>query len=75
MRFLFKIRTLFWRWWYTKVHPSSSEYTREQAIELARKHGLEKEILMAMEHGCTPDEALLEWDIFPYQSTPHKIRF
>ena len=35
---------------------------------IARKHGLEYEVIKAMDHGCTPDEALQEWDIYPYDN-------
>jgi hypothetical protein len=62
-----KITTLFWRWWY-KFHPSTSRYTRPEALAIARKHGLEYEVIKAMDHGCTPDEALQEWDIYPYDN-------
>lgn len=62
-----KAITTFWRWWY-RHHPSPSKYTRPEALAIARKHGLEYEIIKAMEHGCTPDEALQEWDIYPYDS-------
>ena len=63
-----KIATIFWRWWYTKVHPSPSKYTREEALAIAREHELDAEVMMAMKHGCTPDEALQEWDIYPYDN-------
>lgn len=62
-----KIITSFWRWWYTKVNRSSSKYTRPEALAIARKYGLEYELIKAMDYGCTPDEALQEWDIFPYE--------
>lgn len=57
----------FWRWWYTKVHRSASKYTRAEALTRAKEYHLEWEVLQAMEHGCTPDEALQDWDIYPYQ--------
>ena len=62
-----KIITSFWRWWYTKVHRSSSKYTRPEALAIARKYDLEYEVIKAMEYGYTPDEALQEWDIFPFE--------
>ena len=61
-----KVITMFWRWWYHH-HQQPSRFTREEALAIARKYKLEFEVLTAMEHGCTPDEALQEWDIFPYE--------
>jgi len=60
-----KIVTLFWRLWY-RLRPAPSRYTRPEALAIARKHNLEYEVIEAMDHGCTPDEALQEWDIYPY---------
>ena len=60
-----KITTIFWRWWY-RLRPEPSKYTRAEALARAKEHGLEWEVLQAMEHGCNPDEALQEWDIYPY---------
>ncbi len=57
-----KLFARFWRWWY-RHHSSPSKFTKEEAIVIARKHNVEEGVLMAMEHGCTPDEALQEWDI------------
>ena len=64
---MIKLQTIFWRWWYTKVHPSTPKFTRAEALDMAKEHGLESEVATAMEHGYTPDEALQEWDIYPYQ--------
>jgi len=61
-----KLRTLFWRCWY-KVHKQPSRYTRAEALARAKEYGLEWEVLKAMEHGCNPDEALQDWDIYPYK--------
>jgi hypothetical protein len=61
-----RIVTAFWRWWY-RHHPSPSKYTRAEALTRAKEYNLEWEVLQAMEHGCTPDEALQEWDIYPYK--------
>jgi len=60
-----KLRTLFWRWWY-RHHQQPSRFTRPEALAIARKYGLEWEVIQAMSHGCTPDEALQDWDIYPY---------
>jgi len=56
--------TSFWRLWYG-LFPPPSVHTREEALKRAAEFGLEREVATAMEHGCTPDEALQEWDICP----------
>ncbi len=62
-----KIKSLFWRLWY-RLYPTPSRYTRPEALAIAKKYNLEYEIIKAMDHRCTPDEALQEWDIFPNSS-------
>lgn len=62
---MIKLQTLFWRWWY-RLRPAPSRYTRSEALAIARKHNLEYEVIKAMDHGCNPDEALQEWDIYPF---------
>ena len=42
-----------------------SRYTKEEALRIAHHFGLVREVRMALAHGCTPDEALQEWDIYP----------
>lgn len=37
--------------------------TAKEAIQLARKYNLEKEIRQELASGLTPEEALREWDI------------
>lgn len=37
-----------------------------ETLAIARKHNLGYEVIMAMVHGCTPDEALKERDFFPF---------
>lgn len=37
--------------------------TREEALKIARKYGLENEVDYAMQNGYSPEEALYEWDI------------
>lgn len=38
--------------------------TREEAIATAMKYGLQGEVIYEMDHnGCTPEQALAEWDI------------
>ena len=61
-----RIITYFWRWWY-RHHPEPSRFTKEEALEIASFYHLAGQVATAMEHGCTPDEALQEWDIYPYQ--------
>ena len=77
-RLLIKIRTTFWRMVYA-IHDMRrrphSRHSREQAMAIARKYGLEREVEAALRQGCTPDEALQEWDIYPYQEASHTIRF
>ena len=34
---------------------------------LPLEHELDAEVLLAIKHGCTPDEALQEWDLYPYK--------
>lgn len=60
-----RIMTAFWRWWY-RHHPEPSRFTKDEALAIAREHKLDAEVLTAMKHGYTPDEALQEWDIYPY---------
>lgn len=62
-----RITSVLWRWWY-RIHLSPSRYTRPEALAIAKKYGLEYEVIKAMDHGCTPDEALQEWDIYPYNT-------
>lgn len=42
------------------------EYTREEALEIARQYNLESEVKLAMSKGYTPDEALMDWDLYDY---------
>lgn len=39
------------------------EYTYDEAIGLAEKYCLEKEVIYCLEHGMSPTEALEEWDL------------
>ena len=55
----------FWQWWY-RIHPTPSHFTKEEALNIARNYNLENEVIDAMKHGCNPDEALQDWDIYPY---------
>ncbi len=55
-----------WQWWY-RHHQTPSRFTKDEALKIARDHNLEAEVIMAMKHGCNPDEALQEWDLYPYK--------
>ena len=41
--------------------------TKEEALEIAKHYHLEEEVEFAMNQGMTPEEALSEWDMFPYE--------
>lgn len=43
-------------------------FTKEEALQRAREYGLEDEVATAMAHGLTPDEALEDWDLYPFDS-------
>ncbi len=46
-----------------------SLYTREQAIKMAEPYNLQQEVTDAIDtYGLSPDEALQEWDIYPYDT-------
>ena len=57
----------FWKWWYSKIHSGNSRYTVREVLLIAAEHGLEEEVRQAMDKGLTPDEALEEWDLFPFR--------
>lgn len=65
---------LYWRYWHKLCLRAGypCEYTREEALEIARKYNLESEVKLAMRKGCTPDEALMDWDLYDYSR--HKGR-
>ena len=50
-----------------------SYYTEEEARRIAVKNDLEKEFEDALDFGLTPDEALEEWDIYPYGETKKEV--
>jgi len=56
-----------WQWWH-KHFPPPSHFTKEEALQIAHKYELDEEVLAAMEYGFTPDEALEEWDIYPFRN-------
>ena len=50
-------------------HVAASRYTREQAIEMAKPYHLEKEVTDTFDtYGQSPDNALQDWDLYPYNS-------
>lgn len=59
------VSVIFWRLWY-RLKKSPSRFSKEEALDIARSHNLENEIMEALRHGYTPDEALQDWDIYPY---------
>ena len=45
-----------------------SRFTREEAIAMGKEFGLEVEVAEAIDtYGMSPDEALEEWDLYPYK--------
>jgi hypothetical protein len=41
-------------------------YTKEEALKRAERFGLRHEVATAMSFGLSPDEALEDWDIYPF---------
>lgn len=48
------------------IVPSYKNYSREEALALAEKYNLQDEVKCELEHGCTPTEALYEWDLLDF---------
>ena len=46
-----------------KVKKLHQQMTKESAIQIAKESGLEYEVLQSIKAGCTPAEALREWDL------------
>ena len=44
----------------------NQEITKEFAMEKAKRFGLEQEVAFAIKTGCSPKEALQEWDLWDY---------
>lgn len=40
-----------------------SEMRKDSAMQIAAQYGLQYEVLQSMKSGCTPEEALHEWDL------------
>lgn len=60
-----RLIAIFWQWWY-RHHSTPSHFTKDEVLKIAHNYNLEAEVIEAMKHGCSPDEALQEWDIYPY---------
>ena len=66
--FLTRLRSLTHLRWHTLLTPKQrSHFTRDEAIEIARKYGMETDVAEAMRKGYSPDDALQDWDIYPYK--------
>ena len=61
------------RWWQSS-HSSKCYFTWEEALIIARKYHLEYEIKVARSMGQNPDEALEEWDLFPYDKISNNTK-
>ena len=46
-----------------KRKPQLRVLTESEAIKIAAFHGLQYEVTQAIKSGCTPTEALREWDL------------
>lgn len=42
--------------------------SKEDAIRIAKENGLEEEVTSLIDEGCTPIEALEEWDLVDYDT-------
>lgn len=51
---------------------TASAYTEEEALQIGRHFKLEREVKDALRYGLSPDEALQEWDIYPYTEEQYK---
>jgi len=51
---------------------AASTYTKEEALQIGRHFNLEREVIDAFKYGLSPDEALQEWDIYPYTEEQYK---
>ena len=46
-----------------KIKNIVDKISKENAIKIAKENGLEYEVLQSIKAGCTPNEALREWDL------------
>lgn len=52
-----------------REHVAASRFTREQAIEMAKPYHLEQEVTDSIDtYGQSPDDALQDRDIYPYET-------
>lgn len=56
------------RQWWCNHQSAQSRFSKEEALDIARAYNLESEIKMAIQQGYSPDEALQDWDIYPYNN-------
>ena len=47
----------------TKIDKLLCQMTEESAVRIASKYNLQYEVLQSIKSGCTPEEALKEWDL------------
>lgn len=47
----------------SKTKKPFRQMTESEAIKIAKENGLEYEVLQLIKAGCTPREALREWDL------------
>lgn len=47
----------------SKTKKPFRQMTESEAIKIAASHGLQWEVSQAIKSGCTPAEALREWDL------------
>lgn len=48
--------------------------TKDEALIIAAKYGLDKAVSLAIGYGYSPDEALADWDILPEDHEPQDTR-
>lgn len=47
----------------SKIKKLHQQMSKEDAIKIAKENNLEHEVLQSIKAGCTPNEALREWDL------------
>ena len=61
------------KWRRFKARLRETYYSESEARKIAEKYNLLPEFEEALDFGLTPDEALEEWDIYPYGEDKKKI--
>lgn len=54
-------------------HFAKSFFSKEEGLMIAKKYKLVAEYEQALKFGFNPDEALQDWDIYPY-GTENKVK-